>query len=85
MGNWKVFYADWQTECRGTPFSVGDEVSRALLPKADDDLLGGGRDEELLSSFAAPVEHVRDDEEGALRPVRPARGVWHARSLRCRA
>ncbi|WAZ21319.1 hypothetical protein STRCI_002481 [Streptomyces cinnabarinus] len=31
MGIWHVFYADWQMECCGTPFSVGDEVSWPLL------------------------------------------------------
>ncbi|MFG2962262.1 DUF6578 domain-containing protein [Streptomyces sp. NPDC048288] len=27
----KVFYEDWQMECCGTPFAVGDEVSWALV------------------------------------------------------
>ncbi|SBT93621.1 hypothetical protein GA0115233_106740 [Streptomyces sp. DI166] len=31
MGKWKVFYEDWQMECCGTPFAVGDEVSWPLL------------------------------------------------------
>ncbi|MEU7425346.1 DUF6578 domain-containing protein [Streptomyces sp. NPDC040750] len=24
----RVFHEDWQTECRGTPFAVGDAVDR---------------------------------------------------------
>ncbi|MGW7607931.1 DUF6578 domain-containing protein, partial [Streptomyces sp. NPDC054766] len=28
MGRWRVFCADRRMECCGTPFSVGDEVSR---------------------------------------------------------
>ncbi|MER6800916.1 MULTISPECIES: DUF6578 domain-containing protein [Streptomyces] len=27
-GLWHVFSEDWQTECCGEPFAVGDEVSR---------------------------------------------------------
>ncbi|WP_338055560.1 MULTISPECIES: DUF6578 domain-containing protein [Streptomyces] len=33
MGLWHVFSADWQTECCGTPFPVGDEVSRPQRPR----------------------------------------------------
>ncbi|MFF5531261.1 DUF6578 domain-containing protein [Streptomyces cinerochromogenes] len=28
----RVFYADWQMECCGTPFAVGDEVAWRLVP-----------------------------------------------------
>ncbi|MFI2435699.1 DUF6578 domain-containing protein [Streptomyces sp. NPDC018693] len=42
MGLRQVFYADWQMECCGTPFSVGDEVSWPLRVAAADDVLGGG-------------------------------------------
>ncbi|WP_338061088.1 DUF6578 domain-containing protein, partial [Streptomyces kanamyceticus] len=37
-GVWKVLYADWQMECCGTPFAVGDEVTWPLL------VLSGGGD-----------------------------------------
>ncbi|MFF4831394.1 DUF6578 domain-containing protein [Streptomyces sp. NPDC001315] len=42
MGVWQVFYADRRTECCGTPFAVGEEVSLPLLLTDADDLLGGG-------------------------------------------
>ncbi|MET8099934.1 DUF6578 domain-containing protein [Streptomyces sp. NPDC005236] len=66
MGRWWVFYADWQMECCGTPFSVGDEVNWPLLLGDADDVLGGGWSREL-SEIAATVEHVHDD--GAVIPV----------------
>ncbi|MEU7482378.1 DUF6578 domain-containing protein [Streptomyces sp. NPDC042319] len=31
----RVFYEDWEMECCGTPFSVGDRVSWALNPTTD--------------------------------------------------
>ncbi|MEU6367226.1 DUF6578 domain-containing protein [Streptomyces sp. NPDC046931] len=70
MGIWKVFYADWQMECCGTPFSVGEEVSWPLLLADADDVLGGGWDDGL-STFAGPAEEVT----GALRLVRAADGL----------
>ncbi|MET8559978.1 DUF6578 domain-containing protein [Streptomyces flaveolus] len=33
----RVFYADWQMECCGTPFAVGDEVAWRLVPAGDED------------------------------------------------
>ncbi|MET7688404.1 DUF6578 domain-containing protein [Streptomyces sp. NPDC005483] len=55
MGLWHVFYADWQMECCGTPFSVGEDVSWPLLFRAGGDVLGGGwRDQ--LTELAGPVE-----------------------------
>ncbi|MET9828768.1 DUF6578 domain-containing protein [Streptomyces sp. NPDC006385] len=71
MGLWHVFYADWQMECCGTPFSLGDEVSRPLLLGAADDMLGGGRHAQL-TEIAGPVEDVRGDA-GAVRVVRVVR------------
>ena len=47
MGLWHVFYEDWQMECCGTPFSVGDEVSWALLLVTGGDMLGGGWHDQL--------------------------------------
>ncbi|MFI6803976.1 DUF6578 domain-containing protein [Streptomyces luteogriseus] len=69
MGLWHVFYEDWQMECCGTPFSVGDEVSWPLLLLDPDTVLGGGwRDQ--LSEIAGPVEDV-----GGVRVVREETGL----------
>ncbi|MCT9084064.1 DUF6578 domain-containing protein [Streptomyces fulvoviolaceus] len=73
MGLWHVFYADWQMECCGTPFSVGDEVSWPLLFSDADDVLGGGwRDQ--LTKIAGPVDEVRGDE-GSGRVLREESGL----------
>ncbi|MFE0178659.1 DUF6578 domain-containing protein [Streptomyces sp. NPDC059002] len=32
---WQVLYADWQMECCGTPFAVGDEVAWPLLVQTE--------------------------------------------------
>ncbi|MFF8862122.1 DUF6578 domain-containing protein [Streptomyces sp. NPDC015139] len=32
MPRMRVFYEDWQMECCGTPFAVGDEVAWRLVP-----------------------------------------------------
>ncbi|MEV0279319.1 DUF6578 domain-containing protein [Streptomyces sp. NPDC050610] len=37
MALWKVFYADWEMECCGTPFPVGAEVRWTLLLTEDAD------------------------------------------------
>lgn len=69
MGLWHVFYEDWQMECCGTPFSVGDEVSWPLLLLDADTVLGGGwRDQ--LTEVAGPVEDV-----GGVRMVREETGL----------
>ncbi|MFC9128335.1 DUF6578 domain-containing protein [Streptomyces sp. NPDC057099] len=68
MGLWHVFYADWQMECCGTPFSVGDEVSWPLLLDPADVYGGGWQDE--LTEVAGPVEHV-----GGVRVVREESGL----------
>ncbi|MGW2695844.1 DUF6578 domain-containing protein [Streptomyces sp. NPDC001296] len=70
---WQVFYADWQMECCGTPFSVGEEVSWPLLLMDAEDVLGGGW-EEPLGTLAAPVAEARE-AAGALRLVRAADGL----------
>ncbi|KUN72116.1 hypothetical protein AQJ46_13920 [Streptomyces canus] len=68
MGLWHVFYADWQMECCGTPFSVGEEVRWPLLFHAADDVLGGGwRDQ--LTELAGAVE------QGTERVLRDRRGL----------
>jgi hypothetical protein len=77
MGRWWVFYADWQMECCGTPFSVGDEVSWPLLLMDSDDVLGGGRHDEL-SRLSGPVASVRDENGGAVRTLRAEDGLTAA-------
>ncbi|MEU0024257.1 DUF6578 domain-containing protein [Streptomyces sp. NPDC006335] len=68
MGLWHVFYADWQMECCGTPFSVGDEVGWPLLFQDAGDVLGGGwRDQ--LTELVGPVE------QGAGRVLRDGSGL----------
>ncbi|OSZ59169.1 hypothetical protein OQI_17725 [Streptomyces pharetrae CZA14] len=62
MGLWRVFYAGWQMECCGTPFSVGDEVGWQLL------LVPG---EEPASTITGPAEHVAGADQG-IRVVRDA-------------
>jgi len=68
MGLLHVFYPDWQMECCGTPFSVGDEVSWPLLFRPADEVLGGGwRDH--LTHLTGPVE------QAAVRVLRDANGL----------
>lgn len=55
MGLWRVFYAGWQMECCGTPFSVGDEVSWQLL------LVPG---DEPASLLTGPAVHVAGATDG---------------------
>lgn len=69
MGLWHVIYEDWQMECCGTPFSVGDEVSWPLLLKDADWVFGGGWHDQL-SEVAGPVEDV-----GGVRVVREGTGL----------
>ncbi|GGN84792.1 hypothetical protein GCM10011579_075110 [Streptomyces albiflavescens] len=76
MGRWRVFYADWQMECCGTPFSVGDEVNWPLLLRSSQEVLGGGWSEEL-SKISAPVERVHD-EDGVIQVLRADDGLLAA-------
>ncbi|KUL21634.1 DUF6578 domain-containing protein [Streptomyces regalis] len=73
MGLWHVFYEDWQMECCGTPFKVGDEVSWPLLFQSSDDALGGGRHDQL-TKITGPVEDM-SAEEGAVRVLREESGL----------
>ncbi|MDH6216565.1 DUF6578 domain-containing protein [Streptomyces pseudovenezuelae] len=57
MGFWEVFYASWQMECCGTPFSVGEEVSWPLMFSSSGELLDGGWHEEL-AKLVGPVERL---------------------------
>lgn len=38
MALWRIKYDDWQMECCGEPFSVGDEVRWQPAPRGPDDL-----------------------------------------------
>ncbi|MGX1130244.1 hypothetical protein RKD49_002434 [Streptomyces glaucescens] len=62
MGLWRIYYAGWQMECCGTPFSVGDEVSWQLL------LVPG---EEPASELTGPGVHVAGATDG-IRVVQEA-------------
>ncbi|MFI0963679.1 DUF6578 domain-containing protein [Streptomyces sp. NPDC021080] len=73
MGLWRVFYADWQMECCGTPFSAGDEVSWPLLLDEGGRTLGGGW-AGALGEITAAVEYVRDDGAG-IRVLRADDGL----------
>ncbi|MDT9700086.1 DUF6578 domain-containing protein [Streptomyces sp. P17] len=59
MGIWHVFYADWQMECCGKPFSAGEEVSRPLLLKSSGEVLGGGDWDDRLAKVVGEVADVR--------------------------
>lgn len=74
MGLWHVYYASWQMECCGTPFSVGEEVSWPLLLTDADDVLGGGWHAEL-SELVGPVEELPGDEDGSVRVLRDDTGL----------
>ncbi|MEU5577684.1 DUF6578 domain-containing protein [Streptomyces huasconensis] len=53
MALWKVMYADWQMECCGEPFAVGDEVAWPLL--VDGDRLDDAGWASDLSEIEGPV------------------------------
>ncbi|MER5942737.1 DUF6578 domain-containing protein [Streptomyces sp. NPDC001928] len=78
MGLWHVFYADWQMECCGTPFKVGDEVSWPLLFQTSEDVLGGGWHDQL-TRIAGQVEDLAGDlagdDEGPVRVLREENGL----------
>jgi hypothetical protein len=74
MGLWHVYYASWQMECCGTPFSVGEEVSWPLLLTDADDVLGGGWHEEL-AEVVGPVRDLPGDEDGSVRVLRDDTGL----------
>ncbi|MGX4692537.1 DUF6578 domain-containing protein [Streptomyces sp. JNUCC 63] len=52
-----VFYESWQMECCGTPFSVGEEVGRPLMPVDPEDVLGEGHDEEKYGGMLLAEWH----------------------------
>jgi hypothetical protein len=84
MGLWHVYYASRQTECCGTPFSVGEQVSWPLLLTDADDVLGGGR-HEGLSEIMGPVQDLPGDEDGSVRVLRDDTGLTVALGGRTRA
>ncbi|WP_037837248.1 DUF6578 domain-containing protein [Streptomyces sp. NRRL S-481] len=69
MGLWHVIYEDWQMECCGTPFGVGDEVSWPLLLEDADQAFGGGWHDQL-TEVAGQVE-----EAGGVRLLREETGL----------
>ncbi|WP_217211688.1 DUF6578 domain-containing protein [Streptomyces sp. AC550_RSS872] len=73
MGLWHVFYEDWQMECCGTPFRLGDEVSWPLLLSDAAGVLGGGWHDQL-TRIAGPVADV-PGKAGATRVVRGETGL----------
>ncbi|MEV0171067.1 DUF6578 domain-containing protein [Streptomyces sp. NPDC050803] len=73
MGLWHVFYENWQMECCGTPFTVGDEVSWPLRFHAADGYFGGGWYDQL-TKVTGEVADV-PTEDGAVRVLRDENGL----------
>lgn len=73
MGLWHVMYEDWQMECCGEPFAVGDEVSWPLVLEDAGDVHGGGWHDQL-TKICGPVEDVRDGAD-RVRVVREDSGL----------
>lgn len=69
MGLWHVFYADWQMECCGTPFGVGDEVGWPLLLSNGGLTLGGGWHDQLTKVVGPVAGGVLRDENGLVVAV----------------
>ncbi|MDN3020657.1 DUF6578 domain-containing protein [Streptomyces sp. S.PB5] len=76
MGLWHVFYEDWQMECCGTPFSVGDEVSWPLLLVSDGETPGGGWHDQLTKVAGPVADGVLRDENGLVVAVQEETGEW---------
>jgi len=78
MGIWHVFYADWQMECCGKPFRLGEEVSWPLMLHDSGDVLGGGWDDQV-SKVVGEVETARGvkvlREETGLVVALPGDGI----------
>lgn len=73
MGLWHVFYEDWQMECCGTPFSVGDEVGWPLLLSNGGLVLGGGWHDQLTKVVGPVRDGVLRDENGLVVAVQGRR------------
>ncbi|MEU6771570.1 DUF6578 domain-containing protein [Streptomyces sp. NPDC046759] len=73
----RVFYEDWQMECCGTPFAVGDEMVWKLVPHAS----GAVRDGDGHGAEAWVENHGGPDEEtvGRVRAVDLVRQEYLAR------
>jgi hypothetical protein len=65
MALMRVFYEDWQMECCGSPFSVGDEVGWPLVAACGQDVDGGHR-----YGAEAWVENHADVEQETVGLVR---------------
>ncbi|MGH4027885.1 DUF6578 domain-containing protein [Actinomycetota bacterium Odt1-20B] len=65
MALWHVRYDDWQMECCGTPFSVGDEVAWPLLLAERGQLSDPVGWEGELSVVEGLVEKVEDFDDEA--------------------
>ncbi|MEU6380878.1 DUF6578 domain-containing protein [Streptomyces sp. NPDC046909] len=76
MGLWHVFYEDWQMECCGTPFSVGDEVGWPLLLVTEGETLGGGWHDQLTKVAGPVADGVLRDENGLVVAVQERAGEW---------
>ncbi|MFE0102191.1 DUF6578 domain-containing protein [Streptomyces sp. NPDC059009] len=66
MALWHVMYDDWQMECCGTPFSVGDEVAWQLFlrePVEGFDPAGWEGELSVVEGVVEKVEDVEDDED----------------------
>ncbi|MEU8469240.1 DUF6578 domain-containing protein [Streptomyces sp. NPDC029006] len=60
MARMRVFYGNWQMECCGTPFAVGDEVAWMLVPYAEEERrenAGYGAEAEV-ENHAAPEQET---------------------------
>jgi hypothetical protein len=73
MALWRVFYEDWQMECCGTPFSVGERVDWRLLLLPAGDVLGGGWDRQVCRIEG--TAEMPGGGDGTLRTVRAADGL----------
>ncbi|WP_344013265.1 DUF6578 domain-containing protein [Streptomyces thermospinosisporus] len=76
MGLRHVIYEDWQMECCGEPFAVGDEVAWPLLLK-DAGTFGGGGRHDQLTKLGGEVAEFRDGD-GGVRVVRDENGLTAA-------
>lgn len=61
-----VFYENWQMECCGRPFSVGEEVSWPVLPVDPEDVLGEGRDKDSKKNDSKKNEESKEKYDGML-------------------
>ncbi|GAA0905054.1 DUF6578 domain-containing protein [Streptomyces thermoalcalitolerans] len=58
-----VFYENWQMECCGTPFSVGEKVSRPVRPVDPEDVLGEGCDKDSKRNDSKRNDSKKNDSK----------------------